>query len=141
MDRSNSIREAHQDNNLSFCSRTLKAATAWRPPLAHFDDEQAYRELEPVVPDAVARMRNARFSTKSLIDEARSTPAGEEAYQRALAMIVDDGATEHMARMIVHGQVVPGLLRRCGLVRFAGFIHGDPNQEDGFSVPSWWERR
>ena len=109
--------------------------------MAHFDDEQAYRELEPVVRDALGRMVAARFSTKSLIETARVSPDCEQAYQRAIAAIVDDGASEHMACLIVHGQVFPGLLRQSGLVRFAGFIHGDPSQNDGFSIPSWWERQ
>ena len=108
--------------------------------MAHFDDEQAYRELEPVVRAMVPRLRQARFSTKSFIDEVRSTPEGAAAYQRALTVITDDGAAEQMARMIVHGQVFPGLLRQSGLVRFAGFIHGDPSHDDGFAIPSWWER-
>lgn len=108
--------------------------------MAHVQDEEAYALLEPIVRAAVGRMESQRFSTKWLIDELRSTRDGEAAYRTALEIVEQSGATDHMAHLVVHGQVVPGLLRRCGLVRFAGFIHGDPEQDDGYAVPSWWQR-
>lgn len=108
--------------------------------MAHFNDEEAYRLLEPLVQSAVLRTVGTRFSTKGLMEEMRSSPEGDAGYLQALAILEGEGATEHMARLVVHGQVVPGLLRRCGLVRFAGFVHGDPNQDDGYAVPSWWQR-
>ena len=40
--------------------------------------------------------------------------------------------------MVLHGQVIPSLLRRSGLVRFGGFIHGNAAEDDGFGVPSLW---
>jgi hypothetical protein len=32
------------------------------------------------------------------------------------------------------------LLRSSKRVRFAGFIHGEPDEDDGYSVPSWWRK-
>ena len=108
--------------------------------MAHFQDEEAYRLLEPQVQIAVTGLTPNRFSTKAVIEAVLSIPEGTEAYGAALALLKDQGATDHTARLVVHGQVVPGLLRRCGLVRFAGFVHGDPAQDDGYAVPSWWQR-
>lgn len=94
--------------------------------------------LGPHVLAAIQRMIAPRFSTKRIIEEIRSTPEGEAAYVEALELC--GGAQEHMARMIVHGQTIPELLRHSGMLRFAGFIHGSPSEDDGFSVPSWWRR-
>lgn len=108
--------------------------------MAHLNDEEAYEILAPRVDSAVTRMPTMGFSTKELIEQLRSDQDGEGAYQRALAILHQEGANEHMARMVLHGQIVPGLLRRSPLVRFGGFIHGDPSQDDGFGVPSRWRR-
>jgi hypothetical protein len=37
--------------------------------------------------------------------------------------------------MVLHGQIVPGALRRSDLVEWNGFAHGEA---DEFSVPAWW---
>ena len=103
--------------------------------LTHVADEI----LEPHVVAAIERMRTARFSTKRVIEEMRSTPEGEAAYAEALALCGAEDQ-EHMAHLIVHGQTIPELLRHSGLLRFAGFIHGRPQEDDGYSVPSWWRR-
>lgn len=95
--------------------------------------------LEPHVRAAIERMTAPRFSTRRIIQELRSTPDGHAAYVEALERC--GGAEDHMARMIVHGQTIPELLRHSGLLRFAGFIHGMPEEDDGFSVPSWWRKK
>jgi hypothetical protein len=94
--------------------------------------------LAPHLFAAVARMTAPRFSTRRVIQQLRATPEGEAAYVEALERC--GGSTDHMARMIVHGQTIPELLRASGLVRFAGFIHGQPDEDDGFGVPSWWRK-
>jgi hypothetical protein len=103
--------------------------------LTHVADEV----LEPHVIAAIGRMTSIRFSTRRVIEEMRATPEGEAAYQQALELC-GGAEQEHMARMIVHGQTVPELLRHSGLLRFAGFIHGRPAEDDGYSIPSWWRR-
>jgi hypothetical protein len=37
--------------------------------------------------------------------------------------------------MVVHGQVIPLILRASPLVEWAGFAHGEP---DEFAVPAVW---
>jgi hypothetical protein len=103
-------------------------------------DERSYALLVPSVEDALRRLGPQRFSTKRLIEAVRAQPAGEEAYQAALAEYVATGTDDHMAHLIVHGQVIPEILRHSPQVRFAGFIHGEPDEDDGYAVPSWWRR-
>ena len=106
--------------------------------VAHGADDEAYVLLAPAVAEAIDRMPADRFSTKRLIDEIQLSADGKTAYEAAL-VIASEGNT-YMARLIVHGQVIPGLLRRSGRVRFAGFIHGQPDESDEFHVPGWWRK-
>jgi hypothetical protein len=108
--------------------------------MAHFNDEEAYDALAPGVEEAIARMPASLFSTKAVIEQLRAVEAGAAAYEKALQVLAEEGANDHTARLVVHGQVIPGLLRRSSKVRFGGFIHGDPSQDDGYAVPSWWQR-
>ncbi len=104
----------------------------------HPDDDRAYEIMEEPVHAAISRMAEPRFSTKRLIAEVRASAAGEAAYQEALHTLGPDPGSEGMGKMVLHGQVIPGLLRRSGLVRFGGFIHGNPAEDDGYGVPSLW---
>ncbi|MEA2638877.1 MAG: hypothetical protein QOF51_271 [Chloroflexota bacterium] len=103
-------------------------------------DQQAVAALDPAVRAAIAGMLSPQFSTKRLIDALQGWPDGALAYSVALRIAEDAGATDSMARHIIHGQIIPGILRSCGLVRFAGFIHGNPAEDDGYGVPSRWRR-
>jgi len=105
--------------------------------------EQAHRAdavLEPEVLAAIARIGPAQFSTKRLIDEVRASPSGAAAYDEAFRLLEAGGTYGDMAYRVLHGQSIAGLLRSCGVVRFAGFIHGQPDEDDGYSVPSWWRK-
>jgi len=108
--------------------------------LDHESNERATDLLDPVVRDAIVHITARQFSTKRLIEEVCSTANGAEAYQQALAIAEEAGADATMARHIVHGQIIPFILRGSGLVRFAGFIHGMPSEDDGYGVPSRWRR-
>ena len=105
--------------------------------------EQAHRAdavLEPEVQAAIERMAQSQFSTKRLIEEIRSTPSGSAAYDEAVRLLESGGTFGDTLYRVLHGQSIAGLLRTCGLVRFAGFIHGEPDEDDGYSVPSWWRK-
>ena len=104
----------------------------------HPDDAQANAILEGPVEAAIAQMTEDRFSTRRIIAELRATLDGEAAYQAALQTLAPDPGSEHMGLLVLHGQVVPGILRRSKLVRFGGFIHGNPAEDDGLAVPSLW---
>lgn len=105
--------------------------------------EQAHRAdaiLEPEIRAAIERMSPSQFSTKRLIAELRSTPTGAAAYDEAIRLLEAGGTYGDMAYRVLHGQTIAGLLRSSTLVRFAGFIHGEPDEDDGYSVPSWWRK-
>jgi len=105
--------------------------------------EQAHRAdalLEPEVSAAIARIGPAQFSTKRLIAELRASPTGLAAYEEAIHLLESGGTYGDMAYRVLHGQTIAGLLRTSGAVRFAGFIHGEPDEDDGYSVPSWWRK-
>jgi hypothetical protein len=121
-------------------SRQPRPEAFWSE-LVHGNDEQAYVIMESAVRAAIERIPLPRFSTKRLIEEIRASADGEAAYQEAIHTLAPDPGTEHMALMVLHGQVIPGLLRRSGVVQFGGFIHGNPAEDDGFAVPSMWSKR
>jgi hypothetical protein len=104
----------------------------------HPDDTRAYELMEEPVRAAISRIAEPRFSTKRLIAEIRASNEGEAAYQESLQTLGPDPGSERMGMMVLHGQVIPGLLRRSQLVRFGGFIHGNAAEDDGFAVPSLW---
>lgn len=108
--------------------------------MSHIQGDEAEALLEPVVMAAIGRVGKARFSTRAFIEAIRSTEDGETVYQDALETVKHEGANDHMALLVLHGQVFPALLRKSGLLRFAGFIHGRPDEDDGLAVPSWWRR-
>ncbi len=108
--------------------------------MAHDSSPEALAILGPHVEAAIGRMSGRRFSTKRVIEQLRATREGAEAYTDALGYC-GGGEGDRMAYLVLHGQVVPELLRHSTLVRFAGFIHGEPDEDDGYSVPSWWVKR
>ena len=48
------------------------------------------------------------------------------------------GESEHYAKMVVHGQVIPAILRRSERLEWTGFAHGE---DDPYGVPAWWRLR
>lgn len=89
---------------------------------------------------AIERIPEQRFSTKRLIETLRSAPDGEAAYQQAFGLFGGGAEWSEPAYQVLHGQVIAGLLRSSGLLKFAGFIHGIPAEDDGYSVPTWWQK-
>jgi hypothetical protein len=108
--------------------------------VAHAPDERSIELLEPVIAELLTKSGPGRFSTRALIEALQSFPEGQRAYEEALAVAGEEARSEQMARQILHGQVVPDILRHSRLVRFQGFIHGAPDEDDGYGIPSWWER-
>lgn len=108
--------------------------------MPHPSDERSTELLEPIVGDLLAQASAGRFSTRRLIDALRSFPAGETAYSAAERVLGEEGYSENMTRQILHGQVIPDILRRSAVIRFRGYIHGDPDEDDGYGIPSWWEK-
>jgi len=90
--------------------------------------------LAPAVLDILRRVEADEFTTPQFIAVLQAEPAGAAAYAEALRRWGED---EHGAKMVVHGQVIPLILRRSGLVEWAGYAYGE---DDPYAVPAWWKR-
>jgi len=100
--------------------------------------EAAQAAIAPHLAPTLDRLPE-RFTTPDFISALWADPAGKQAYQQAMQIFMADLALARMAGHIVHGQVIPDLLRRSGRVRFAGFAH-HLAQEQHLGVPSWWHK-
>lgn len=88
--------------------------------------------LTPTIDDILSRIEGDEFTTTEFIAILQSDSEANAAYQEALRRW---GEGEHSAKMVVHGQVIPGILRRSPLVEWLGFAYGD---DDRYAVPGRW---
>jgi hypothetical protein len=88
--------------------------------------------LDPVIDAILRRLEGDEFTTIEFIDLLQTDPEAKAAYDEALRRW---GEGERYAKMVVHGQVIPGVLRRSPLVTWLGFAYG---VEDPFGVPARW---
>ncbi|MDQ3044157.1 MAG: hypothetical protein M3R06_03260 [Chloroflexota bacterium] len=91
--------------------------------------------LTPAVIDILRRIDAEEFTTPQFIEVMQSDPAAAAAYEEAVRRW---GEQTKQAKMVVHGQVIPLILRRSNLVEWAGYAHGE---EDEYAVPAWWTLR
>lgn len=97
--------------------------------------DAAARLLAPSVRDIVLRINVDEFTTPEFIEALQLDDDARAAYEAAIRAWPEPDP--EIAKMIIHGQVVPQLLRDTGLVEWAGFAHGVP---DPYAVPAWWRR-
>lgn len=91
--------------------------------------------VAPAVADILRRLDPAEtdeFTTLQFIDVMRSDPTAAAAYEETVRRW---GESEHYAKLVVHGQVIPLALRRSGLVEWLGYAHGE---DDPYGVPARW---
>jgi hypothetical protein len=86
----------------------------------------------PTIEDILSRIEGDEFTTTEFISLLQSDPEANAAYLEALRRW---GEGERAAKMVVHGQVIPGILRRSNLVEWVGFAHGE---DDPYAVPGRW---
>ena len=91
--------------------------------------------LTPVIEDLLTRLEGDEFTTVDFIEVMRSDEAGEAAYLEAIRRW---GESDQYAKMVLHGQAIPGVLRRSQRVEWLGFAHGVP---DAYAVPANWRLR
>ncbi len=91
--------------------------------------------LTPVIEDLLARLEGDEFTTIDFIEVMRADDAGEAGYREAIRRW---GESDQYAKMVLHGQVIPGVLRRSPRVEWLGFAHGVP---DAYAVPANWRLR
>lgn len=91
--------------------------------------------LRPLVEGILLRVDADEFTTNQFIEAMLTDPDALAAYHQA---IVHWGETESYGKMVIHGQVIPAILRQSALVEWAGYAHGE---DDTYSVPAWWRLR
>lgn len=91
--------------------------------------------LKPHVAPIVERINVEEFTTVEFVEAMQLDPETKAAYDHAVERWVEPG--EFRAKAVIHGQVIPLLLRETGLVEWAGFAHGE---KDDFAVPAWWRK-
>lgn len=85
------------------------------------------------VHSVLERLEGDRFTTPQFIELLLTDPDASTAYRDALEQWGED---EEYSRMVVHGQVIPAILRRSPLVEWAGYAH---DEIDPYGVPAWWQ--
>jgi len=88
--------------------------------------------LTPTIDGILSRIEGDEFTTTEFIALLQSDPEANAAYLEALRRW---GEGDCAAKMVVHGQVIPGVLRRSILVEWIGFAHGE---DDPYAVPGRW---
>ena len=91
--------------------------------------------LTPTVHGILDRLEGDEFTTVQFIEVMLSDPEAAANYEHALERW---GESEHYAKMVVHGQVIPAILRRSERLEWTGFAHGE---DDPYGVPAWWRLR
>jgi len=89
--------------------------------------------LTPTATNILQRLDAEEFTTVQFIEVLQTDAHARAAYNEALRRWGED---ETYAKMVVHGQVIPAILRRSNLVEWAGYAHGEP---DPYAVPAWWK--
>lgn len=88
--------------------------------------------LMPTIDGILCRIEGDEFTTTEFIALLQSDPEANAAYLEALRRW---GEGDRAAKMVIHGQVIPGILRRSHLVEWLGFAHGE---DDPYAVPGRW---
>jgi hypothetical protein len=91
--------------------------------------------LRPYIAPIVNRINVDEFTTVEFIEAMQLDPETREVYENAISRWIEPG--EFRAKTVIHGQVIPLLLRDTGLVEWMGFAHGEP---DEYAVPAWWRK-
>ena len=97
--------------------------------------EAAIAFMEPYVFDIVDRIDIDEFTTVEFVEAMQLDPASRQAYEDTVNHWHEGDETA--AKMVIHGQVIPTLLRRSGKLEWVGFAHG---VADDYAVPAWWRK-
>jgi hypothetical protein len=92
--------------------------------------------MGPTIERVLGQLEPGEFTTTEFIQFLQTVPEANAIYREALHRWGEKD--EHMSKMVIHGQVIPGVLRRSPHVEWAGFAHGEP---DPYAVPAWWKIR
>lgn len=90
-------------------------------------------KIFPYVEALLKRIDGDEFTTNDFIDLMLQVPETNAAYEAALRSW---GEQKRQSMMVLHGQIIPGALRKSELVEWNGFVHG---VADDLCVPAWWK--
>lgn len=97
------------------------------------EDVIAY--MRPYIAPIIKRINVDEFTTAEFIQALNMDPETSAVYHEAIKRWHEQD--DEAARLVIHGQVVPQLLRRSGLVEWSGYAYG---HEDPYGVPAWWKK-
>lgn len=89
-------------------------------------------KMAPYIEALLLRLEGDEFTTNDLIDIMLQVPDTKAAYDAAGRAW---GEQRRQTKMVLHGQVIPSVLRKSSLVEWVGFAHGEA---DEFAVPGIW---
>lgn len=91
--------------------------------------------MQPYIAPIITRINVDEFTTGEFIQALNMDPESSAIYDQAIEMWHEN--SEEAAKLVIHGQVIPQLLRRSGLVDWSGYAYG---HEDPYGVPAWWKK-
>jgi len=91
--------------------------------------------MQPYIAPIVQRINVDEFTTSEFVQALNMDPETSQVYEQAIERWHEN--SEEAAKMVIHGQVIPQLLRRSGLVEWSGYAYG---HEDPYGVPAWWKK-
>lgn len=91
--------------------------------------------MAPAIEDVLRRLEGDEFTTVEFIEVMLTDPTAAAAYNDAIRIW---GEGEHYAKLVIHGQVIPGAMRRSNLVEWVGYAYGE---DDPYAVPARWRLR
>lgn len=119
--------------------RTVTARCSGEQGSLRDPKEEPIREatalLRPYVASVVERINVEEFTTVEFVEVMQQDEHCQAAYLAALDRWPESDET--LAKMVIHGQIIPELLRATGLVEWAGFAYGE---EDPYAIPAWWRK-
>ncbi|MCO5178231.1 MAG: hypothetical protein M9890_14850 [Thermomicrobiales bacterium] len=91
--------------------------------------------LAPYIAPIIERINVDEFTTVEFIEALQLDGPTAAAYEEAIRLWPENNPD--MAKMVVHGQVIPQLLRASKLVEWNGYAYGE---DDQWAVPAWWRK-
>lgn len=97
--------------------------------------EEVIDYMRPYIAPIIKRINVDEFTTAEFILALNMDPETAAIYEGAIERWHENDV--EAAKLVIHGQVVPQLLRRSGLVEWSGYAYG---HEDPYGVPAWWKK-
>lgn len=94
--------------------------------------DELIEKMLPFVEELLRRIDGEEFTTNDFIGLMLQVPETAAAYESGIRAW---GENRRQSKMVLHGQIIPGALRKSDMVQWNGFAHGEA---DEFSVPAWW---